>query len=169
MHPLFPSPPEPRFVPAGEHPLWDAALVAVNRDLAATLPGQTPLRLIAYPADEHEDEQLYVALADGNAHGNSLCPAGSADWALRYVAEAAQDTITGCLWQAWPVCTVHGLGMHLGEEPGRPVWRCAGGGRPGDPAHVRAAVGELDTVHRPHRPNRKRREEGGRREGPGGR
>ncbi|KMS83738.1 hypothetical protein ACZ91_51460 [Streptomyces regensis] len=160
MHPSFPSPPEPHVVPAGEHPLWDEALAAVNRDLAATLPEQRPLCLIAYPADEREDERVYVALADGNAHGNSLQPTGSTDWALWGVAEAAQDTITGCLWQAWPVCTLHGLGMHLGEESGRPVWSCAGGGRPGDPAHVRAAVGELDTVHRPHRPNRKRRKDG---------
>ncbi|MFH9086474.1 hypothetical protein [Streptomyces sp. NPDC017673] len=157
MRPAFPSPPEPRFVPTGEHPLWDEALATVNRDLAVTLPGQLPLRLIAYPADAHEDEQVYVALADGNAHGNSLEPAGSADWALWAIAEAAQDTIMGCLWQAWPVCTLHGLGMHMEEESGRPVWSCAGGGRSGDPAHVRAAVGELDTVHRP---NRKRRKDG---------
>ncbi|MGW2775675.1 hypothetical protein ACWC4C_24675 [Streptomyces olivaceoviridis] len=160
MRPSSLRPPEPRFVPAGEHPLWDEALATVNRDLAATLPGQRPLCLIAYPADAHEDEQVYVALADGNAHGNSLQPSGSAPWALWTVAEAAQDTITGCLWQAWPVCTLHGLGMHLREESGRPVWNCAGDGRPGDPAHVRAAVGELDTVHRPHRPNRKRRKDG---------
>ncbi|MEU2065080.1 hypothetical protein [Streptomyces sp. NPDC013455] len=151
MNRSFPSPPEPRFVPAGEHPLWDEALAVVNRDLAATLPEQRPLCLIAYPAQEGEDEQVYVALADGDAHGGSLWPARSADRALGDVAEAAQDTVMECLWQVWPVCTVHGLGMHVAEELGRPAWRCAGGGRSGDPAHVRAAIGELDTVHRPHR------------------
>ncbi|MGW7793252.1 hypothetical protein [Streptomyces tricolor] len=164
MSPSFPTPPEPYFVSAGEHPLWEQALAVVNRDLAATLPEQRPLRLIAWPAEPGEPEQVYVALANGDAHGNALWPARSAGEALSAVAEAAQETVMECLWQVWPVCTLHGLGMHVAEEAGRPVWRCAGGARPGEPAHVRAAIGELDTLHRPHRPNRKRRkknDEGG--------
>jgi hypothetical protein len=60
----------------------------------------------------------------------------------------------------WPVCTVHDLGMHPRDVDGRPSWWCAGGSRKGDPAHVRAAIGELPTAHRPHRPNRKRRKGG---------
>ncbi|WP_189300932.1 hypothetical protein [Streptomyces cinerochromogenes] len=159
MSPAFPTPPEPYLVPAGAHPLWEEALAVVNRDLAASLPGQRPLRLLAYPAEGGEPAQVYVALANGDAHGTSLEPARSAAEALPAVAEAAQDTVMECLWQVWPVCTLHGLGMHVAEEAGRPVWRCAGGGPSGEPAHVRAVVGELDTVHRPRRPNRKRRKD----------
>ncbi|MEV6113792.1 hypothetical protein AB0L59_15060 [Streptomyces sp. NPDC052109] len=155
-------PPEPRFVTAGEHPLWDEALTAVNRDLAVTLPERQPLCLVAYPGFEEDDgpERVHVAFADGYSHGNSLWPTASAAGALRAVAEAAQETVSERLWQAWPVCTLHGLGMHVTEDPGRPSWWCAGGSRPGDPAHVRAAIGEMDTVHRPRRPNRKRRKDG---------
>ncbi|MGW4564861.1 hypothetical protein ACWEN3_21405 [Streptomyces sp. NPDC004561] len=147
--------PERRFVAPGEHPLWDEALAVVNRDLAATLPGQRPLCLIAWPAwEEGEPEPVHVALADGDSHGNCLEPTASTDEALLAVADAAQETVSECLWQAWPLCTVHGLGMHVREEAGRPSWWCAGGRDPKDPPHVRAAIGELDTVRRPRRPNR---------------
>ncbi|MEU6774944.1 hypothetical protein [Streptomyces sp. NPDC046759] len=151
--------PEPRFVPDGEHPLWDEALATVNRDLAATVPDQPPLRLMAHPDSGDLDEQVYVALSNGDAHGNPLTPTDSAAEALMSVADAAQETVTECLWRVWPVCTVHDLGMHPRDVGGRPSWWCAGGSRPADPAHVRAAVGELETVHRPRRPNRKRRKE----------
>ncbi|MES4889425.1 hypothetical protein [Streptomyces sp. NPDC096012] len=163
MHPSFLGEPEPRVVPAGEYPLWDEALAVVNRDLAATLPEQGPLCLRALPGwgeGEDEGEQIYVALPDGDWHGNSLGPQSSARGALGAlgaVAEAAQDTVMEVLWQAWPVCTLHGLGVHVAEDAGRGVWRCAGSSRPNDPAHVLAAIGELDTVHRPRRPDRKRR------------
>ncbi|MQY37217.1 hypothetical protein SRB17_52210 [Streptomyces sp. RB17] len=159
MHPSPFDLPEPRFVTAGEHPLWDEAPAAVDRDMAATLPGQQPPRLVAYPGfeEDEEAERCYVAFADGYSHGNPLGRAGSAAGALRVVAEAAQDTVMERLWQAWPVCTLHGLGLHVTEDAGRPSWWCAGGSRPDDPAHVRAATGEMDTVHRPRRPNRKRR------------
>ncbi|MFI6358073.1 hypothetical protein ACIBJF_36865 [Streptomyces sp. NPDC050743] len=160
MHPSPFGLPELRFVTAGEHPLWNEALAAVNRDLAVTLPEPQPLCLVAYPGfeEDDEDERVYVAFADGYSHGNPLWPAGSADGALRVVAEAAQDTVMERLWQAWPVCTLHGVGMHVTGDAGRASWWCAGGARPGDPAHVRAGVGEMDTIHRPRRPNRKRRE-----------
>ncbi|MEV5874752.1 hypothetical protein AB0L75_11065 [Streptomyces sp. NPDC052101] len=151
----FSGHPEPRLVPVGEYPCWDEPLAAVNRDLAATLPDQRPLRLIAYPETE-EDEYVYVALANGEAHGTSLIPAQSATEALMAVADAAQDTVTERLWRAWPLCTVHDLGMHPRDIDGRPSWWCAGGSRRGDPAHVRAAIGELDTLEHPRRPNRKR-------------
>ncbi|MCC5474222.1 hypothetical protein [Streptomyces barringtoniae] len=147
---------EPRLVLDGEHPLWDEALAAVNRDLAATLPDQRPLRLIAYPECEDLDE-VYVALSNGEAHGSPLTPVRSAVEALMAVADAAQDTVTERLWRAWPVCTVHDLGMHPRDVDGRPSWWCAGGARRGDPAHIRAAIGELDAVRRTPRPNRKRR------------
>ncbi|MFH8772597.1 hypothetical protein [Streptomyces sp. NPDC017958] len=150
--------PEPRPVPVGEHPLWDEALAAVNRDLAVTLPEQRPLCLFAVPWEEGEPDQVYVALANGESHGNPLWadPDTAAD-ALEAVAEAAQETVSELLWQAWPVCSVHDLGMHVRKVAGRPSWWCAGTKDPQDPPHIRAAVGELDTLQRPHRPNRKRR------------
>jgi hypothetical protein len=150
-------PPEPRQVPVGRYPLWDEALAAVNRDLAATLPEQRPLRLTVYPETADLDEQVYVALSGGEAHGNPLLPNETAAEALTAVADAAQETVSELLWRAWPVCTLHDLGMHPRDVEGRPSWWCAGGPRKGDPAHVRAAIGELPTAHRPHRPNRKRR------------
>ncbi|KUN06199.1 hypothetical protein AQI95_15005 [Streptomyces yokosukanensis] len=147
--------PEPRLVLDGEYPCWDEPLAAVNRDLAATLPDQRPLRLIAYP--ESEDlEYVYVALSKGEAHGNALIPTESAAEALTAVADAAQDTVSERLWRAWPLCTVHDLGMHPRDIDGRPSWWCAGGPRPGDPAHLRAAIGELDTVQQPRPTPRKR-------------
>ncbi|MEU9393093.1 hypothetical protein AB0D86_24240 [Streptomyces sp. NPDC048324] len=152
---------EPRRVEPGEHPALDEALALVNRDLAATLPEREPLRLMALASwEEGEPEDVYVALADGTWWGNQLprTGAGTRDdprAVLADVAEAAQDTVTERLRRAWPLCAVHNLGMHLGEEDGRPVWRCAGAGR--DPGHVRAAVGELEAFHRPNRPNRKRK------------
>ncbi|MER6068207.1 hypothetical protein ABT187_04995 [Streptomyces sp. NPDC001817] len=159
---MSPSPfglPDLRFVTTGEHPLWDEALAAVNRDLAVTLPEQRPLCLVAHPGldEDEEDERVHVGFPDGYSHGNPLWRAGSGAGALRVVAEAAQETVTERLWQAWPVCTLHGLGMHVTEDAARLSWWCAGVSRPGDPAHVRAAIGEMDTVHRPRRPNRKRR------------
>ncbi|OLZ72095.1 hypothetical protein AV521_09245 [Streptomyces sp. IMTB 2501] len=148
--------PEPRLVVTGDYPLWDEALAVVNQDLAATLPDQRPLRLIAHPESADLDEQVFVALSNGEAHGNSLIPAESAAETLMAVADAAQETVTERLWRVWPLCTVHDLGMHPRDVDGRPSWWCAGGSRRGDLAHIRAAVGELDTIHRPRRPNRKR-------------
>ncbi|WP_369367876.1 hypothetical protein AB5L52_37645 [Streptomyces sp. CG4] len=148
--------PEPRPVLDGEYPRWDEALAVVNRDLAATLPDQRPLRLIAHPDTEDLDAQIYVAFSPRELHGNSLIPAESAAEALTAVAEAAQDTVSERLWRAWPVCTVHDLGTHPRDLDGRPSWWCAGGARRDAPAHVRAAIGELDTIHQPRRPHRKR-------------
>ncbi|GGR26174.1 hypothetical protein [Streptomyces aurantiogriseus] len=155
--------PRPREVQAGEYPVWDEALALVNRDLAALLPDHGPLRLLALPPwddlDESEREHVYVALPDGRWHGSDLWHGSEATLtsALAAVAEAAQDTVMECLWQVWPVCAEHRIGMHTRQEDGRPVWWCAGGRGPGDPAHVRAAVGELDALHRPRRARRKRR------------
>lgn len=156
----FDSPP-PRPLLPGEHPLWEEALTLVNHDLAATLADRGPLRLLAHaPWAEGEPEQVYVSLADdASHHGQALRPdsATGLGAAVSAVAEAAQDTVMECLWQAWPVCPVHNLGMHVGQGSDGPAWWCAGGPAPKDPAHARAAVGALDTLRRPHRPNRKRR------------
>ncbi|MFI5688674.1 hypothetical protein [Streptomyces sp. NPDC051636] len=162
--PFDTTPPRPLL--PGEHPLWDEALALVNRDLAATLPEQRPLRLLAHaPWADGEPEQVYVCLANGDSHGRPLWPdsATTLESAVSAVAEAAQDTMMECLWRVWPVCPAHDLGMHVGGASDRPAWCCAGGRTPKDPAHARAAVGELDTLQRPHRPNRKRRDKDRRR------
>ncbi|MGI5459051.1 hypothetical protein ACQEWB_38905 [Streptomyces sp. CA-249302] len=151
--------PEPRQVEPGEYPALDEALALLNRDVAATLPAEGPLGLMALPHwEDGEPENVYVTRANGEWWGNPVWRGedDSAGATLSSVADAAQDTITERLWQAWPVCTLHGLGMHLSSaEDGSPAWLCVGKG--GDPEHVRALVGELDTIHRPHRPNRKRK------------
>ena len=150
---------EPRRVAPGEHPAWDLALALLNRDLAATLPDQQPLQLRALPSfdDVSGPEWVHVALANGEWHGNALPPETAADplTALAAVADAAQETVTERLWRAWPLCAEHDLGMHPREAAGRLVWWCAGNRLRRGPAHIRAAVGELDSLVRPRRPNRK--------------
>lgn len=158
MRPLF-DPPEPRRVPPGEYPIWDQALTLLNRDLAATLPEEAPLQLLASPSyDAGEPENVYVARANGEWHGNCLYPESVDDpaSALASVAEAAQDTVMELLWQAWPVCAEHGLGMHPQDaDDGQFSWRCAGERLRRGPAHFPAAVGALDTLVRPPRPHHK--------------
>ncbi len=154
---------EPRPVAPGEYPVWDAALALLDRDLAATLPEQEPLRLLAVPPhDPGGPEAVYVALANGEWHGNHLPPDPAEDpaFALAAVAEAAQDTVTERLRRAWPLCAEHDLGLHPRTADGTLSWWCAGGipGAPG-PAHPRAAVGALDTVIR-RRGGRKKRRSG---------
>jgi len=155
--------PEGRRVPPGEHPAWDRALVLLNRDLAATLPEQEPLQLLALPTHPFGGDDapnIYVAMADGGWHGNCLFPESADDdsLALAVIADAAQESVTECLWQAWPLCDEHGLGMHPRAADGQLSWWCAGvRSRPGTD-HIRAAVGALDTVIRVRRPNRKKKQ-----------
>ncbi|KIZ16426.1 hypothetical protein [Streptomyces natalensis] len=155
--------PEPRRVSLGEYPLWDEALALVNRDLAVTLPDQGLLQLLGLPSyDEDVAEYVYVALANGEWHGNVVDP-HSADnplLALTAITDAAQETVTECLWQTWPVCDEHDLGMHPREAAGQLSWWCAGGNIPSEPGHIRAAVGGLASLVHPARPHRKRRREG---------
>jgi hypothetical protein len=150
---------ETRRVSSGEYPLWDEALALLNRDLAATLPEQEPLRLPALPPYAADGpEAVHVALANGEWHGNHLCPDSAEDsaFALANVADAAQETVSERLWRAWPLCAEHDLGMHPRDVDGRLSWWCAGE-RLRRAAHIRAAVGELDTLVRPRRVNRKPR------------
>ncbi|MFE5880423.1 hypothetical protein [Streptomyces hydrogenans] len=159
MRALF-DPPEPRRVSPGEYPMWDQALALLNRDLAVTLPEQEPLQLLAVPPyDADEPENVYVALANGEWHGNYLEPDPADDpaSALAIIADAAQETVTEILWQAWPLCAEHGLGMHPREADEQLSWWCAGERSTRGPAHVLAAVGALDTLVHPPRPPRKRR------------
>ncbi|RSS35023.1 hypothetical protein [Streptomyces sp. WAC08241] len=147
MRALF-DPPGPRRVSPGEYPVWDQALALLNRDLAVTLPRLEPLRLLALPScDADEPENVYVAMANGEWHGNDLDPNSqdSLASALASVADAAQETVTELLWQAWPLCPEHGLGMHPREDAEeRLSWWCAGERSRRGPAHIHAAVGALD-------------------------
>jgi len=147
VHALFDSP-GLRRVSLGEYPLWDEALALLNRDVAVTLPEQGPLQLVAQPSYEAgEPEYVYVALANGEWHGGHLYPKVAEDLAhaLAIVADAAQDTVAERLWQAWPLCVEHNLGMHAREVEGQLSWWCAGERPSLGPAHIRAAVGALDT------------------------
>jgi hypothetical protein len=59
-----------------------------------TLPEQEPLQLLALPPyDADEPENVYVALANGDWHGNHLYPDSADDpaSALTIVADAAQQ------------------------------------------------------------------------------
>ncbi len=162
--------PEPRQAEPGQWPKLEAALAVVNCDLTATLPGQDPLILMVapsgqpLPANGIGRDQVYVAMTDGRWHGNPVnaCDLEEGDppepddptTVLTVVADAAQETITELLWQAWPICWEHKIGMHprpagtagdwyQGETDtaSPPVWWCRGS-RDGD-CHDVSPVGEL--------------------------
>ncbi|WP_053707093.1 hypothetical protein [Streptomyces sp. NRRL B-3648] len=168
--------PESRPAEPGQWPKLEAALAEVNRDLTATLPGQGPLILMATPSwqplppNGTDRDQIYVAMPDGRWHGNpvNVCDLDEGDppepddtpTVLTVVAEAAQTTITELLWQVWPVCREHKIGMHPrpagtaedwyeGETDaaGPPVWWCRGS-RGGD-CHDVSLVGDLAATARP--------------------
>ncbi|MFE9417778.1 hypothetical protein ACFYMX_19375 [Streptomyces griseofuscus] len=161
---------------AGRWPGLEAALAVVNRDVRATLPGQEPLILMVTPAPDgaagstgsYGGQEVYVAMADGRSHGNPVHAGdleegappepGDAATVLSVVAEAAQETVMELLWQVWPLCREHGIGMHprpastsedwCPGEPaaaGPPVWWCRGGRTGG--CHDASPIGELaDTL-----------------------
>ncbi|MEV5846070.1 hypothetical protein AB0M32_29270 [Streptomyces sp. NPDC051985] len=161
--------PEPRPVEPGEWPKLEAALAVVNRDLTATLPGQDALVLMVDPGPSLppggiDRGQVHVAMPDGRWQGNQVNAWDSEEddplepddemTVLRVVADAAQETVTELLWQVWPVCGEHKLGMHVRpagtagdwyadgtDAAGPPVWWCRGG-RDGA-SHDVALVGEL--------------------------
>lgn len=119
----------------GSRPDLEAALDAVNRDLAVTLPDAGPMRLMLTPSDDEDiPDQYHAALPDGRRHGDVTHPAAPD------VAEAAQETVQAVLWQVWPVCPEHRTGVHAGTGADeRAVWRCRGG----DGGHDLCKVGEL--------------------------
>ncbi|MFJ1974452.1 hypothetical protein ACIO93_38155 [Streptomyces sp. NPDC087903] len=163
-------PPQPRRPEPGRWPKLEAALAVVNRDLTATLPGQEALVLMLDPSRESppgsgtDGDQIYVAMPDGRWHGNPVNARDVEDGdppepddaktVLTVVADAAQETVTELLWQVWPVCREHRIGMHprppgttedwyqdRTDATGSPVWWCRGG-RDGE-CHDVADVGEL--------------------------
>ncbi|MGW1963487.1 RNA-guided endonuclease InsQ/TnpB family protein [Streptomyces sp. NPDC001935] len=88
-------------------------------------------------------------LTYGEWHGNHLdpCSQDSPDSALASIADAVQDTVMELLWQVWPLCPEHGLGMHLTEDAEeRLSWWCVGERLSRGPARVHAAVGGLDAL-----------------------
>ncbi|MEU0212402.1 hypothetical protein [Streptomyces canus] len=119
---------EPRQAEPGEWPTFEAALAVVNRDVMATLPGQDALILMVAPSWQPlppsgiDRGQVYVAMPDGRWQGNAVnavdreegdLPEPDAMTALTLVAEAAQETVTELLWQVWPVCREHKIGVHV--------------------------------------------------------
>ncbi|MFC9283434.1 hypothetical protein [Streptomyces collinus] len=166
-------PPRPRPAEPGRWPKLEAALAVVNRDLTATLPGQDPLILMVQPPQEAsapsalDRDQVYVAMPDGRWHGNPVnaCDLEDDDppepddatTVLAVVADAAQSTVMELLWQVWPICWEHKIGVHprpagsavhaggryecAPDAAGPPVWWCRGA-RDGD-GHDVAQVGQL--------------------------
>ncbi|MFF7382446.1 hypothetical protein [Streptomyces griseoluteus] len=124
----------PRPVDLTDRPELAAALDAVNRDLAATLPEAAPMRLLWTPSDDEDlPDQYHAALPDGRWHGDVQDPDAAG------VAKAAQETVQAVLWQVWPVCPEHRTGVHAGTGAGeRAVWRC----RVGE-GHELCSLGEL--------------------------
>lgn len=162
--------PEPRRAEPGAWPKLEAALAVVNRDLAATMPGQDALMLMVAPSwpslppSGIDRGQVYVAMPDGRWDGNAVnacdveegAPAerDDATTVLTVVAEAAQATIMELLRQVWPICREHKIGMHARpagtagdwhpgttDAVGPPVWWCRGS-RDGE-CHDVSLVGEL--------------------------
>ncbi|TGN82372.1 hypothetical protein E5082_18310 [Streptomyces griseoluteus] len=126
--------PDPRPVDLANCPDLEAALEAVNRDLAATLPEAGPMRLMCTPSDDEDiPDQFHAALPDGRWHDGVTHPAAPG------IAEAAQETVQAVLWQVWPVCPEHRTGVHAdtGADE-RAVWWC----RIGE-GHELCEVGEL--------------------------
>ncbi|MEU6353323.1 hypothetical protein ABZ896_29035 [Streptomyces sp. NPDC047072] len=151
-------PPEPQRAEPGQWPKLEAALAVVNRDVTATLPGQDPLVLMV------DEGRVHVAMPDGRWQGNPVnaqapeegdpLEPDDPDTVLTVVADAAQETVVELLWQVWPVCREHRIGMHprppgttddwyedAKHEAGPPVWWCRGS-RDGN-GHDVCPVGEL--------------------------
>ncbi|WP_244173782.1 hypothetical protein [Streptomyces recifensis] len=125
---------EPHPVDLTARPDLAAALDAVNRDLAATLPEAGPMRLMCTPSDDEDlPDQFHAALPDDRRHGSVQDPDAAR------VAEAAQETVYAVLWQVWPVCPEHRTGVHADAGANeRAVWRCRAG-----EGHELCEVGEL--------------------------
>ncbi|MFJ6843361.1 hypothetical protein ACIQRE_11885 [Streptomyces griseoluteus] len=125
---------DPRPVDLAARPDLAAALDAVNRDLAATLPEAGPMRLMWTPSDDANiPDQYHAALPDGRWHD------GVQDPDAARIAEAAQETVQAVLWQVWPVCPEHRTGVHADAGADEPaVWWC----RVGE-GHELCEVGEL--------------------------
>jgi hypothetical protein len=140
-----------------EFPNFVRALALVVADLRRTWPSPTDLpelHLIAQPG-AYGEIGVNVATGDNSAwHGNPVTvrrypdghPGGDP---VAVVADSAQETITERLGVVWPLCPIHGFGLHVGglldiyeddDEPssGPGAWWCTGDG-----GHLVAEVGLL--------------------------
>jgi hypothetical protein len=161
--------PEPRLAEPGEWPKFEAALAVVNRDVTATLPGQDGLILMVAPSGQPlppswiDRDHVYVAMPDGRWQGNAVNADLEEDdprepddamTVLTLVADAAQETLMELLWQAWPICPEHKIGMHVrpagtgddwcggeADASDAAVWWCRGSQR--GTCHDVSLVGEL--------------------------
>jgi hypothetical protein len=121
-----------RFQPGFDlEPGWlatlEEALGTVTLDMRSTgLPG--PVRLVI--PEWSDPPHAYVEYQGIYGSGSGMAPAAGQDprRALLAVADAAQDSVMEALWEAWPVCPSHQLGMHVQEDEDVPAWSCKGGG-----------------------------------------
>lgn len=113
-----------------EHQLLDQALSIVERDVEVVVGEAGGLRLVTSRG------QVFVALDDGRFHGDpvQVQPGDTAARIIAVVAEAAQDTVMGVLWKAWPECPVHhtvaSVSLSAGEsaavrDKDAVSWRCS--------------------------------------------
>lgn len=122
-----------------EEPGWPDvlgdAMRVVNRDVAAT--GLRPCLLRVHDGENARYGNAYVETWDGyTGVAQGVYPSSGADpvSALLAVADDAQDAIAHMLFAAWPVCSVHRLGVHPRAREEDAVWWCAGdGGHPAGP------------------------------------
>jgi hypothetical protein len=134
-----------RFEPGFDlEPGWlttlEEALDAIRLDIQATRLSPGSVRLVtpewSYPPHAYVEYQGIC----GSSAGIAPVAGSNALRALIAVADAAQDSVMEALWEAWPVCPSHQLGVHVQEGEGVPTWWCKGGG-----GHVAAAVGKWPT------------------------
>jgi hypothetical protein len=140
----------------------NAALVLVQGDLDRTLRAAAPRLRVLVVSDD-----AFVGGA-GDEGGRSALYGPTDDQALFSVAEGAQECLIDLERLVWPLCPVHGHGVHVRPagtardwvyepteggplRPGPPVWWCRGG-----EGHDLDLVGQLTQSGRPG-PKAKRR------------
>lgn len=114
----------------------EAALEQVNADMRATgLPGTGHLVV-----DDCYSRSAFVRVWDGWRDTNILGISASCGrdpvLALATVADNAQGAVMHSINAAWPVCSVHSMGVHAKIHDGVAVWWCRPGG------HVVKAIGQ---------------------------
>jgi hypothetical protein len=128
---------EPGFdVEPGLLRVLEQAMDTVNADLRSSdLPGVGRLLVPEWTTN------AWVQSWDGTFGGGSgIFPASGGDpvSALVAVADEAQDAVMETIWEVWPVCDAHAIGVHAGLHDGAAVWWCSAGG-----GHVLAVIGQL--------------------------
>jgi hypothetical protein len=114
---------------------FDEALAVVERDLRAQgLPGEVKFIVPAF-----WEGRVGFPCYTGERHGNGV--ELQVDWdpvaLLVAMADSLQEGVAET-WQVWPLCPLHGLGLHAETHERQPVWWCklAGG-------HVAGEIGRL--------------------------